>query len=369
MKRTTAVCILLLTIRLAAAEPTARQSELFAKVTEHCRLKQYAAALHMAEEALLAAEKTHGGSSAATQYYVDLLAQVCRIVGYWDRGRSLGPEDTREGLYERSASLYRRSAAILAGQYGADHPAVAHALFELAQLYGGKEWDWRKPEAAAGTLKKALAILEKQEKPDEPRLLQALKLLSEVSEQLGRKLEADGYRDRMGVITLRAGAGKALDLEAKRHYLGALEELGAILKCPPAGGLFNAHEAYGNEANAWATRVMSRILKKMPVLPALPEKARKHIVKADEWLNRGELQLAAFEYHDAIRIAPYLPQLYYNASLINARLAFHEVAIDRMRMYLGLMTDAPDTEAAQEKIRQWEILRRQQSGGDKGDKP
>lgn len=366
MKYTALSIILLVSAWFVAAEQTARQSEVFMQVTEYCRLKQYAEAMRMAEKALQDVEKTHGEASTETQYYLDLLAQVCRIAGYWDRGQSLGPEVTRDGLYERSAAFYRRSAAILERQYGANHPAVAHPLFELGQLYGGKEWDWRKPEAAEGALKKALAIWERQEKPDEPQLLKTIKLLADVSEELGKNLEAAGYRDRIGIIKLGAGASKALDLEAKHQYLGALMELGAIMKCPRISfELFGAHQIYEDDGNVWVKRVMSRILKKMTIFPVLPEEAKRHIVKADEWLKKGDFYMAGSEYHKAIEIAPYIPQLYYNAALILEKQHQYDTAIDRMWMYLDLIPDAPDAEASKGKIRQWEIVLRQKRESDK----
>jgi hypothetical protein len=92
--------------------------------------------------------------------------------------------------------------------------------------------------------------------------------------------------------------------------------------------------------------------------PAMSPEQRKYIVQGNlmnEQLNYGD---AVVYYDKAMSLDPVsYPAGYYNFALIAALAERYELAILNMKKYLLLMPSAPDAEAAQDKIYEWEALK------------
>ncbi|MCP4307664.1 MAG: tetratricopeptide repeat protein, partial [bacterium] len=69
-----------------------------------------------------------------------------------------------QGRYDEAEPLYRRALAILEKVLGAEHPAVATSLNNLAELYR----DQGRYDEAEPLYRRALAILEKGLGPEHP---------------------------------------------------------------------------------------------------------------------------------------------------------------------------------------------------------
>jgi tetratricopeptide (TPR) repeat protein len=94
----------------------------------------------------------------------------------------------------------------------------------------------------------------------------------------------------------------------------------------------------------------------LPVKPALPEEARKYQVQAEAAINRKSFAEAADRYRDALKVAAWWPEGHFNRALILGEAGGYRKAIGEMKKYLMLVPDAPDANAAQDKIYEWEGL-------------
>lgn len=110
-----------------------------------------------------------------------------------------------------------------------------------------------------------------------------------------------------------------------------------------------AEAAKGFEAEAARYRSLA-------VKPALPEEARKYMVQAEAAVRRKSFTEAAVRYRDALKIAPWWPEGYFNRALLLGETGEYKQAISNMKRYLMLVPAAPDAQAAQDKIYEWEGL-------------
>jgi len=99
---------------------------------------------------------------------------------------------------------------------------------------------------------------------------------------------------------------------------------------------------------------------KMPTPPELPEEARRRVVRGELLVKEGDLERALPEFAEALRIAPYLPKLYFNAALLNGQLKRYAEATRLMNIYLQAAPEAPDARAAKDEIIKWELLSERQ---------
>ena len=110
------------------------------------------------------------------------------------------------------------------------------------------------------------------------------------------------------------------------------------------------------KAEEAAFREAVRRYREIPVKPSLPEEARRYRVQAEQAVELKEFAKAADSYRDALRVAPWWPEGYFNRALILAELGRHALAIREMKRYLLLAPEAADTRAAQDQIYKWEAL-------------
>jgi len=156
-------------------------------------------------------------------------------------------------------------------------------------------------------------------------------------------------RERAALITalapLRQGhLDRARALEAEGKYAESLGEYDGALRLA------------SDEQDAVTVRAaLFAAAGKLPTPPELPEEARRHVVRGEVLIKDGNLKGALPEFTRAIRLAPYIPKLYYNAALLNGQLKRHGEAIRLMKIYLEAAPGAPDARGARDEIIRWEL--------------
>jgi tetratricopeptide (TPR) repeat protein len=99
---------------------------------------------------------------------------------------------------------------------------------------------------------------------------------------------------------------------------------------------------------------MLRLLRRMPSLPEIPEEARKHALRGEAMIQSGEFESAVGEFRTALKIAPYVAKLHFNAALLYANMKKFAEAVRSMKNYLEMAPDAPDARSARDEIYKWE---------------
>jgi len=95
----------------------------------------------------------------------------------------------------------------------------------------------------------------------------------------------------------------------------------------------------------------------MRQLPPIPEEAERHAVRAQARLEMegADYEAAAAEMTDAIRLAPWWADGYYNLGLMAAAAGQHVPAINNLKIYLKLNPGSTDAGAIKTKIYQLEL--------------
>jgi tetratricopeptide (TPR) repeat protein len=137
---------------------------------------------------------------------------------------------------------------------------------------------------------------------------------------------------------------KAKQLDAQGKYAESLPEYAQALS-------FAASEQEASTLRA----AMFAASGKMPTPPEMPDNAHRRIVRGELMLKDGQIDRALVEFNEALRIAPYMPKLYYNTALIYGELKQYEQAIRQMHLYLTAAPEAPDARTAQDEITKWEM--------------
>jgi len=88
--------------------------------------------------------------------------------------------------------------------------------------------------------------------------------------------------------------------------------------------------------------------------PAIPEEARRYFVKAvtmqKEAKNTKGFEIAVTAYNQALLIAPWWPEAYYNLSIAMESSGQYDEAVQTLKLYLMTKPNASDVRAAQDKI-------------------
>jgi len=134
------------------------------------------------------------------------------------------------------------------------------------------------------------------------------------------------------------------DLEAKGQYREAIKEYANLLKI--------ADEKEAKEIRAHIAELMI----KYPHLFALPEEARKSVIKAEAYTEEGKFEKAIEEYQKALELSPFFPNLYKALALSYGQIKDYKKAIKNMNIYLELYPDAPGIRAAKDQIYKWEFM-------------
>ena len=132
-------------------------------------------------------------------------------------------------------------------------------------------------------------------------------------------------------------------LKTQSRHKEALKELSEAMKVADDTELQDIQET------------LFSMIRMNPSLSELPEEARKHVLRAQEWKKEGNFGQAATEFKKAIQIAPYVAGLYYDSALMNAELKKYPEAIRYMNIYLKAAPDAPDARDTKDEIYKWEF--------------
>ena len=95
--------------------------------------------------------------------------------------------------------------------------------------------------------------------------------------------------------------------------------------------------------------------------PELPQDARRFKVQAELAVEERRFSDAAELFKQALTVAPWWPEGHYNRALVLGELGSHALAIRSMKRYLALVPDAPDAQAAQDRIYAWEAMAERRS--------
>jgi hypothetical protein len=104
-------------------------------------------------------------------------------------------------------------------------------------------------------------------------------------------------------------------------------------------------ETFRAQADTW---------RELAAKPKLPDDVYAHKVLAEEAYRNKDLMKALSEYQLGIKAFPTWPEGQFNAALIAAEMEYYRVAVQRMKEYLLLAPDAPDAQAAKDKIIVWQ---------------
>ena len=88
--------------------------------------------------------------------------------------------------------------------------------------------------------------------------------------------------------------------------------------------------------------------------PRLPEEVRKFQVQAEHAVQQKRYDEAVTLYAEALQLAPWWSEGYFNRALLLGDSDRSDEAIDEMKKYLALEPEAKDARAAQDKIYQWD---------------
>jgi len=133
-------------------------------------------------------------------------------------------------------------------------------------------------------------------------------------------------------------------LEAKGQYREAIKGYANLLKI--------ASEKEAKEIRAHIAELMI----KYPHLFALPEEARKFVIKAETYTEEGKFEKAIEEYQKALELSPFFPNLYKALALSYGQIKDYRKAIYNMNIYLELYPDAPDIRTVKDQIYKWEFM-------------
>jgi hypothetical protein len=104
-------------------------------------------------------------------------------------------------------------------------------------------------------------------------------------------------------------------------------------------------ETFKAQAEAWRA---------LTEKPKMPDTAYTHKVLAEEAYRNKDLLKAFTQYQAGLAAFPTWPEGQFNAALIAAELQHYRLAVHRMKEYLMLAPDAPDAQAAKDKIIIWQ---------------
>lgn len=97
-----------------------------------------------------------------------------------------------------------------------------------------------------------------------------------------------------------------------------------------------------------------KLVHTMKPAPVIPEEARHHFVMATALQKKASgddgYKLAVEEYRQALLIAPWWPEAYYNLGVVLESSKSYDAAIDALKLYLATKPKEADAREAQDKI-------------------
>jgi tetratricopeptide (TPR) repeat protein len=101
---------------------------------------------------------------------------------------------------------------------------------------------------------------------------------------------------------------------------------------------------FKEQASAWQSAATK---------PAMPETGHEHKVLAENAYREKNLIKAVDEYEAALAVFPTWPEGQFNVALICSESGDYDCAVEHMQDYLELLPNAPDAEAAKDKLIIW----------------
>lgn len=212
MRRTLAVLLSLLLLAPAVPWAAAPTEDGYAKGLELFRAGRYEAALPYFEQALELAKSRYGADDPAIAVELNNLAEVYRLMG------RLGDA---EALYKRAIEL---------DQKGGESPGLATSMNNLALVYRAQ----KKYGEAEKLYNRSLAILEKSLGPSHPDIARALNNLAVLYRMKGEPERARPLQERaLGIAEAALGRDHPTT-EVLRRNLAALDKGPAPAPAPAA---------------------------------------------------------------------------------------------------------------------------------------
>ena len=117
-----------------------------------------------------------------------------------------------------------------------------------------------------------------------------------------------------------------------------------------------------NSGDSFQLATLEKIIvlyQKLDSPPPISEEARKHAAFASfavkEAKDNNGYQRALAEYHRAIRLAPWWPDLYVNSALLFEQMGDYQAAFNLLKIYFVAAPDAPDREQMKTKLYELEF--------------
>jgi hypothetical protein len=119
---------------------------------------------------------------------------------------------------------------------------------------------------------------------------------------------------------------------------------------------FNALRAFAKDPNAPLRTFTQRAAawRALATKPPIPDEVRVQRMMAEDAFKANKPDEALHYYETGIQLYPTWPEGNFNAALIAGDLGYYAAAIEHMQAYLELVPDAPDAQAARDKILIWQ---------------
>jgi len=124
---------------------------------------------------------------------------------------------------------------------------------------------------------------------------------------------------------------------------------------------FNVLRAFAVDSNAPLRTFTQRaaVWRALATKPPIPEEVRVQRLMAEDAVNGSKPGEALNFYELGIQLYPTWPEGNFNAALIAGELGSYSDAIEHMQAYLELVPNAPDAQAARDKILIWQVKSKQ----------
>lgn len=137
-------------------------------------------------------------------------------------------------------------------------------------------------------------------------------------------------------------------LENNNQFREAVGEYALLMRLCPE------HEA------SLVRKHLGQLRKSRPEFFDFPEEARKRVLRAEVLSEDKNFARALSEYREALKIAPFVPDIHKAMAMVAESLKDYSQAIKSLTAYLELNPDDPEARALKDKIIKWEFLLEEQ---------
>ena len=113
-----------------------------------------------------------------------------------------------------------------------------------------------------------------------------------------------------------------------------------------------AHSEGQEQLAAFSTA--AKVWRENPAKPPLSPEAERHRILAENAIQEKDFDRAINEYEAGLAISPTWPEGQFNVALLCGEKGDYDEAVLHMQEYLALVPDAPDAQAAKDKITIWQ---------------